>query len=77
MHLFPDGLGWLASAVFAVSYFCKGTRLRVVQGMAALLWMGYGVMIHAVPVIVANLIVSSLALYSAWRQATSSDRPAD
>ena len=43
----------------------------------ALLWMVYGVMIHAVPVIGANLIVSSLALYSAWRAGASSGRPAD
>ncbi len=31
------------------------------------MWIIYGVMIHALPVIVANLIVSRLALYSAWR----------
>jgi hypothetical protein len=69
MSLFPDGLGWLATAVFAVSYACNATKLRLVQAAAALIWMAYGVMIHATPVIVANLIVSSLALYSAWRAA--------
>jgi hypothetical protein len=69
MRVLPDGLGWLATAVFAVSYFCKGKQLRIVQGLAALLWMGYGLMIRAVPVVVANVIVSSLALYSAWRAA--------
>jgi hypothetical protein len=67
MRVLPDGVGWLATAVFAVSYFCKGKQLRIVQGLAALLWMSYGLMIRAVPVVVANLIVSSLALYSAWR----------
>lgn len=72
MQLFPDGLGWLATAVFAVSYSCKGTKLRVVQALAALIWIVYGVMIHAVPVIAANLVVSSLALYSAWRAAARS-----
>lgn len=70
MQLFPDGVGWLATAVFAVSYSCKGTKLRVVQAIAAMIWFVYGVMIHAIPVIVANLIVSGLALYSAWRAAT-------
>jgi hypothetical protein len=33
------------------------------------MWIIYGVVNHALPVIVANLIVSSLALYSAWRAA--------
>jgi len=68
MALFPDGLGWLATAAFGASYFCKeSTRLRMVQALAAFLWMVYGAMIHALPVIVANVIVWSLALYSAWR----------
>jgi len=31
------------------------------------MWISDGVMIHALPAIVANLIVSGLALYSAWR----------
>jgi hypothetical protein len=68
MSLFPDGLGWLATATFAASYFCKESfKLRLVQALAAFMWMVYGVMIHALPVIVANVIVWSLALYSAWR----------
>ena len=68
MSLFPDGVGWLATATFGASYFCKGSaRLRMVQALAALMWIVYGVMIHALPVIVANVIVWSLALYSAWR----------
>jgi len=59
----PDGFGWAATAVFAASYFFKQPgRLRLVQAAAA-----YGLLIHSLPVVVANLIVSSLALYSAWR----------
>jgi hypothetical protein len=41
--------------------------MRWVQATAALCWMTYGVMLHAAPVIVANVIVASLAAYSAWR----------
>ncbi|HME00737.1 MAG TPA: YgjV family protein [Terriglobia bacterium] len=68
MSLFPDGLGWAATAVFAVSYFFKQpARLRLTQALAATLWIVYGLLIHSLPVVVANLIVSSLALYSAWR----------
>ena len=63
-----DYLGWVATAIFAGSYFCKGPgMLRRIQALAALLWIGYGVMIHAAPVIVANVVVAAMALYSSFR----------
>ena len=59
-------IGWLATAVFASSYFCKNPRmLRGVQGLAALLWIGYGLLIRALPIVVANTVVAFLAIYSA------------
>jgi uncharacterized protein with PQ loop repeat len=67
-----ESIGWLATAMFAASYFCKTpTRLRVIQASAAALWFTYGVIIHAPPVIVANVVVAVLALYSVWRQPRS------
>jgi hypothetical protein len=58
-------LGWVATAVFAVSYLCRdAAMLRRVQAAAAVLWVGYGVALEAPPVIVANLIVAAMALYS-------------
>jgi hypothetical protein len=64
-----DGLGWLATALFAVSYFCKTPRsMRRLQALAAVLWVGYGIWMNALPVIVANTIVATLALYSDWKQ---------
>ena len=70
-----DWIGWVASAIFASSYFCKqpGT-LRRVQALAALVWMGYGVLIHAMPIIVANLVVAVVALYSSFTPRASIDR---
>jgi hypothetical protein len=60
-----DWVGWLATAVFMVSYFVKGpVRLRRVQGVAAGLWTLYGVLIHSLPVIVANILVASVAIAS-------------
>jgi di/tricarboxylate transporter len=65
-----DYIGWLATATFASSYFSKHpARLRRIQALAALLWMSYGVLIHAVPIIVANLIVAVLAVFSSFRTA--------
>ena len=63
-----ESLGWLATAAFASSYFCKNPRtLRCVQGLAALLWIGYGAWIRATPVVVANSIVALAAGYSMRR----------
>ena len=36
------------------------------QGVAALAWAAYGVAIHALPVIVANVIVASLAVWTSF-----------
>lgn len=66
-----EWIGWLATGVFGASYFCRRPqRLRLVQAAAALLWIGYGVIIKAPPVIVANLVVAALAVASALRHTT-------
>lgn len=69
-------LGWVATAVFASSYLCRQqVTLRRVQAAAAVLWVIYGLLIHALPVVVANAIVASVALYSSltsWPAARSS-----
>jgi len=64
-----EGLGWLATALFAGSYFCKtSSAMRRLQASAAFLWVGYGIWMNALPIIVANMIVAALALYSDWKQ---------
>jgi hypothetical protein len=63
-----EWIGWVATATFATSYFCrKPALLRRIQALAALLWIGYGALIHAVPVIVANVVVAAFAAYSSLR----------
>lgn len=60
-----ESIGWVATAMFGVSYLCKRpSALRGVQALAALLWIVYGCLIHALPVIVANLIVAGMALFT-------------
>jgi hypothetical protein len=62
----PDLVGWAATATFAVSYFCRDPRtLRLIQAAAATMWLAYGIALNAAPVIVANVIVVGLALWSA------------
>jgi hypothetical protein len=66
-----EWIGWVATAFFASSYFFKQPNaLRKVQAGAALLWVIYGLIIHAFPVVVANLVVASVALYSSFGGAT-------
>lgn len=61
-------LGWIATAAFSASYFARRPAvLRRVQAAAACLWIAYGLAIHALPVVAANLIVAAAALYSTTR----------
>jgi hypothetical protein len=60
-----DWIGWIATAGFLASYACADQRkLRTAQAAAALLWVVYGVILQAVPIIVANLLVAGVAVYS-------------
>ena len=71
----PDLVGWLATAVFMVSYFVNGSvQLRRVQGVAAGLWAVYGILIHSLPVIVANILVAGVAIASSFRRTSPSVR---
>jgi hypothetical protein len=61
-------IGWAATAVFVGSYACKNpTRLRQVQAVAACMWLAYGAVIGAAPVMVANLLVAGVAAWSSLR----------
>ena len=60
-------LGWAATLVFSASYFCRQpAALRRLQAVAACLWIAYGLLIGALPVVAANVIVAAAALYSSW-----------
>ena len=65
-------LGWLATAVFVASYLCKGSdTLKRVQMIGALMWVVYGLLMGAAPVVAANLLVfmaAGWALYSRQRR---------
>lgn len=64
-----DWIGWLATGVFASSYFSKNAaKICLVQAVAAGIWIVYGVSIHALPLIGANVIIGCLAAYSAWKR---------
>ena len=61
-------LGWIATAVFVGSYFFKRPALlRAAQMLGACLWIVYGVMIEAIPVVVANGLVFAAAAWTLVR----------
>lgn len=61
-------LGWIATAVFVLSYFGRTPNaLRSLQMAGAALWVAYGVIIGASPVIVANVLVFTAAAWSGIR----------
>jgi hypothetical protein len=62
-------LGWAATAMFAASYFFgRPEALRGVQMIAALVWVAYGMLIGASPVVVANLLVFGAAAWTLARR---------
>lgn len=67
-----DVLGWCATVVFVTSYFAKhSATLRRIQGAAAGLWAIYGMLIHSLPIVVANVIVAGVAVTSSLRRPTA------
>ena len=71
-------IGWLATAMTVASYFCRSPRvLRGVQAVAALVWMTYGVVISAGPIIAANVLVAAVAAWTTWKGPGAAGRLGD
>ena len=69
-----SALGWTATAVFVGSYFfSRPSLLRAAQMAGAVLWITYGVLIGASPVIVANMLVFSAAAWTMIRRSSLRD----
>lgn len=76
-----DTIGWTATAVFTASYFTNGpAKLRRVQMAGATLWLTYGMVTQAPPVIGSNILVLSAACWAEYRHrqgpVTRQTRPA-
>ncbi|HTD10617.1 MAG TPA: hypothetical protein VK676_00995 [Steroidobacteraceae bacterium] len=63
-----QALGWVATCVFVASYFfSQASSLRAMQMAGAAIWIAYGVLINARPVIAANALVLTAAAWTAAR----------
>ncbi len=68
MQVILPSVGWAATAVFTASYFARSAAtLRYLQMAGAALWLVYGVVIGAPPVIVANTLLLAAAAWTAVR----------
>ncbi len=66
-------LGWVATAVFVGSYFfVRPAALRAVQMAGSVLWIVYGFLIDATPVIAANALVFTAAAWTCFARSPSS-----
>lgn len=69
-------LGWVATAVFVGSYFfAKPAALRAMQMIGAVLWIVYGVLIQATPVIAANALVFAAAAWTVFARKGAGSNP--
>jgi hypothetical protein len=71
MSTVTSAVGWVATAMFVASYFFKRpAALRSAQMLGALLWIIYGGLIWAPPVMVANALVIAAAAWTTVRGRT-------
>jgi hypothetical protein len=71
-----DALGWVATAVFVGSYFFRRVALlRAIQMLGSALWIIYGILIAAKPVIAANVLVFAAAGWTLLRSARTLHPP--
>jgi hypothetical protein len=63
-----EALGWVATATFIASYFfARPEALVRVQIVGGVMWIAYGALVHATPVVAANLLVVAAAGWKIWR----------
>ena len=69
-------LGWAATVVFVASYFCRRAAvLRRVQMAGAAMWVIYGLLMQAAPVVAANVLVLAAAAWTAARATDAARYP--
>jgi hypothetical protein len=68
-------LGWIATVIFVMSYFCKRAEvLGRVQMAGAAIWILYGLLMQAAPVVAANSLVMLAAAWTAARPSSPISR---
>jgi hypothetical protein len=63
--------------LFCSIYFADSRMLRVIQGLAAGLWIVYGIAIRSMPVVTANSLVVVFSLISMFRLSSGQKKDFD
>lgn len=50
-------LGWIATVVVLISFLFEGVSMRIINGVGALLWMGWGIGMEQGSVVFLNAII--------------------
>jgi len=67
MNVYVEWLGYIASTLVAVSLMMSGiVKLRIMNLIGAILFAGYGLIIHAYPVFAVNGVICLVDLYYLW-----------
>jgi hypothetical protein len=70
LRLVIETLGWASAGVFTASYFfTRAGTLRRVQMLGAAMWLTYGVLLEARPVVVANALNLVVMIWAERRAA--------
>lgn len=57
-------IGYLAPACLVVSFLFKSvTKLRIANSVGCLLFIAYGLLIEAYPVVIANVVIVAINIY--------------
>ena len=77
MEMASEWVGWAATGVFVASYACRGAgAIRRVQMLGASMWIGYGLLVGALPVVTANaLVLAAAGLASRRRRGPAAGHP--
>jgi len=63
-HVMQDLLGYIASALVAVSMFFSSSHvLRIVNSFGAVLFIVYGAWLPSIPVIITNVVILGVNLW--------------
>jgi|AntRauTorckE6833_2_1112554.scaffolds.fasta_scaffold00024_79 uncharacterized protein with PQ loop repeat len=71
-----DFIGWVATILIIISFIFRDIyKLRLFSMIGAFLWIVYGIMANAYPIIILNVVVAIIQVY--WLNRIKRDKKLD
>jgi uncharacterized protein with PQ loop repeat len=71
-----DFIGWVATILIIISFIFRDIyKLRLFSMIGAFLWIVYGIMANAYPIIILNVVVAIIQVY--WLNRIKRDKKSD